>query len=791
MKIFLRRFIIIILAAASVSRAAGQNNFDNTIYTPDNLPVAVSESVKDMAYWLQKSTGKNFTVKTNERCQNKGIQLIWEKEAGLSKTVAEQLKKDGQSFYLYSQPESCTRIVGTGKNSFVNGIYTFLQELGFRWYMPGDAWTVVPSGFPKLSIDKVYTPDFQGRFYAGSGGLGAIPGTDPKNTFRDDYNIWNRRNRFSTDYSIKGHAGQLFYTDNKKVLDANPSWFCHDKVNRFGRIDISNPGVVKLFTEWALGQVKPGDSYPTIGADPADGAGGEEDCLPSGMPGIKTWSDKYFWLANEVAKRLHKTDSKTQVQIYAYAKHAAPPSFSLQQNVYPIIIPYAYQRFTTPGNFLKLWGDKMNGRPMGMYDYWNITLWSLGVPQFNIYSIPERLRLWKQYNITSINLESTNAKGPMGHAFWLTAQMMWNTNLSFDSLYNEFLQKCFGPAAGDIKRMYDRWSLNYQQVMEVDLSLQDLAKASSATRDPVILQRLGELKAYVNYLKLFYDFSNNKNSVPAYERLINYIHSIHDLRLVHSYPLLTRYIVAPKNYKGNAQSRPAKTEGRTDIEKQFQQNLKENNNSYSVSKFSFEISRAKSISSEPPANPQNLTGANSYEFNLPSAREFSLKAGATATTKLQIADTTGAILYEKNIPGAKEGYSDIRVKLPAGIYKLSFGEFGRFSRIVFPKDLAFFSSGVSYYNNGTYPLLYFYVPKDAAEIIYEDQYGPGINKRGFWIDPDGNRVNPQKIKSTVYKVTVPARYRGKIWTLSIGHRSFSMLNIPNNFSLAKFNYQED
>src|SRR5690606_32752742 len=296
-------------------------------------------------------------------------------------------------------------------------------------------------------------------------------------------------------------------------------------------------------------QVKQDESFPTIGIDPSDGAGGKDDCLPVNMPGIKTWSDKYFWLANQVANKLDKKDNKTQVQLYAYSNHAATPSFALEKNIYPIIIPYAFQNITSPENFIRTWSKKMNGRPMGIYDYWNITQWSTGIPQMNIYSIPEKLRLWKQYNVTSINLETTNGKGSTGHVLWLAGQLMWNTSLSFDSLYNDFLQKSFGPAAPDVKNMYDRWSKNYQQEMEVDLSLNDLAKASAKTKDKAIHARLNELKAYVHYLKLFYDYQADLISAAAYERLVNYVHAIHHLRLLQSSALLERYIKPPAGYK--------------------------------------------------------------------------------------------------------------------------------------------------------------------------------------------------------------------------------------------------
>lgn len=775
-------------------KVAGQLYFDNTIFVADNMPANVLESVKDMAYWLQKATGKKFVIQSGEGGRKeKSIQLLWANKAGLSKALLAQLDKDGQSFYLTVNEREGVRIIGTGLNSFNNGIYTFLHELGFRWYMPGDTWTIVPATFKKkINISKVYTPDFRDRFYAGTGGVNAIAGTDPKNTFRQDYNLWNRRNRFSTDYKVKGHSGHLFYNAYKKIFDANPSWFCHGKRNWYGRMDISNPEVVRLFTEWALTQVKPGEDFPTIGVDPSDGAGGKEDCLPANIPGIKTWSDKYFWLANQVAAKLDKKDRKTQVQLYAYANHAAPPAFALEKNVYPIIIPYAFQRLTSANNFIKLWSDKMDGRPMGIYDYWNITQWSSGVPQFNIYSIPEKFRLWKQYNITSINLETTNGKGAMGHTLWLASQMMWNTRFSFDSLYQDFLATCFGPAAPDIKRMYDRWSRNYQEEMEVNLSLHDLAAASSKTKNPAIVARLNELKAYVHYLKLFYEFQSKPSSPEAFEKIRDYIHAIHGLRLVQSSALLERYIKAPKNFKAvSDKTRDARALGTSAaiIEDQFKQDIKEHGVNYAISDFHFDIKKAKPITGEKQSNPRYLNGRNVYQFFLSSAEAFEIKVGSGKGTKLIIADASKTWV-EQMIPASKDGYTIVKVKLPQGSYTLSFGDFDRFSRIIFPSNLVFVSSGMSYYDNAGYPSHYIYVPSDVNAIVYEDKLGPGVNKRGYWINPDGKRINAQKIRNSIYQVPVPLQYRGKVWTLVMGHRSFQMLNIPNVYSIRKFQYPE-
>ncbi len=790
-----RRFSLFLIIASSIwspYQIKAQASFSYQIYTPGNLDKEVTASVVDMAYWLQQATRKKYNIKSFGNGNEAGIHLIEASQSALSSQQKNQLNRDGQSFYLVIADNSKALIIGTGTNSFINGIYTFLYELGFRWYMPGEVWTIIPSALPKnLKINKLYAPDFQSRFYAGTGGVNAIAETDPQNNFRADYNTWNRRNRFSVDYAVKGHTGQLFYSANKKILDANPSWFCNGKVHSYGRIDISNSSVVKVFTNWALGQVKPGQNFPTIGVDPSDGSGGKDDCLPANMPGIKSWSDKYFWLANRVASQLHKNDFKTQVQLYAYSDHAAPPSFALEKNVYPIIIPYAFQRITSPDNFIKIWSSKIGGRAMGMYDYWNITQWSIGVPQLNIYSIPEKLRLWKKYNITSINIETTNGKGAMGHALWLTSQMMWNTRLSFDSLYRDFLATCFGPAASDVKRMYDRWSRNYQEQMEVNLSLHDLEAASAKTKDRAILDRLSELKAYVHYLKLYYEFLANQSSTEAFDKVTNYIHAIHGLRLVQTSALLERYIKAPKNYKAvSNKNRASRIISITTIENQFKQDIKEYTANYSISDAEFDIKKAKPIADEKQSNPRYLNGRNDYRFFLPSAEEFKIEVGSTEETKLLISDGDKS-LVEKMIPASKDGYTTIKLKLPGGSYTLSFGDFARFSRIIFPSNKVFISSGIAYYDNAGFPLHYVYVPKDVDAIVYQDNLGPGVNKRGFWVDPGGQKVEAQKLQGKVYKVNVPSQYRGKVWTLNIGHRSFKMLNIPNIFSIRKFEYKEN
>lgn len=788
------RGIKLLLFVVIISAKVTAQPYQATIYIPEPRQDVsdAAMAVQDMVYWLHRATDKVYEVTTTAAAPHTGIRLQWADQADLPAAVQQQLQADGQSFYLSVDGDRSATIVGTGPNSFSNGIYTFLYELGFRWYMSGDAWTIVPDlqTAQKLKINKAYTPSFRNRSYFGTGGTRGIPEFDPQNTFRSDFEAWNRRNRYSQDFTTQGHAGGAFYRQNKKYLDQHPEYFCNQEVNRKGWLDISNREAVDYFVEWALSRVDRSDPYPVIGVEPADGSGGKDDCLPQNMPQIKNWSDKYFWLANQVAEAAEEKAPHAVVQLIAYASHAAPPHFELHRQVYPYVIPYAYQRVTAPQQLIAMWRKKLKDRPMGLYDYWNITSSSIDVPRFNIYSIPEKLKLWHQNKVSSIKLESTLAKGPMGHALWLAGQMMWDVSQDFETLYNQFLNDCFGPAAPDIRRMYDRWSKNYQGNMEWVFSKKDLDHAATRTKDPAILKRIDELGAYVQYLRLLSDYQQYPTQ-KGYGELVQYLQDIHPMRLLQTSALLRRYIKKPGDVKTKSSTVSERLADAFDSEEgedNAPDNAENSQLPYSVSHFNFDIRNATLLPGGKTHQPDNIIGPNSYQFVLPHARRLTFQAGTTKQAQFSIVDSAGMVRFSKII-AAGETNQTLNVSLPAGSYSVRFGTTGGKGRLILPADIPFFTSS-KYYSNGGYPLLYVYVPRDVAEIVYRDVKGPGVNKRGNWINPEGKTIQPTRIKYDVYRVPVPPAQRGKVWVLNIGYRGFEMLNIPGVFSLNPFLYQE-
>src|SRR4029079_15512021 len=84
-----------------------------------------------------------------------------------------QLKGLGNEPFVIAGDKDRLRIVANGEAGLCHGIYFYLEQLGVRWLIPSEAWTIVP---PRdditLSIDRVVRPAFALRAFFGTGGLG-------------------------------------------------------------------------------------------------------------------------------------------------------------------------------------------------------------------------------------------------------------------------------------------------------------------------------------------------------------------------------------------------------------------------------------------------------------------------------------------------------------------------------------------------------------------------------------------------------------------------------------------
>lgn len=716
-------------------------------------------------------------------------------------------RRTGQEFYLAINA-SKTEIKYTTQNSLENAIYTYLDMLGFRWYGPGDNWFIKPKTLSRENFTgKWLQPTFRNRSFFGTGGLnfGKMQPFDPQNDYKTKWLAWKRRNRFNADFNTAGHRGESFYLNNKALLDKNPDWFTNAKGKRNGRIKIDNPDAVNAYKAWIQKDYntlqKGNDAFIVLGVDPADGRGGADDPLPKSMPGIKNYADKWWWLANEVAGDYQK-DPRVVVSMYAYGNgpdNARVPDFKLKNNIYPVIIPYAFQSAYLPKEMVKKWADAITGQ-MGLYDYWNITQWSQGVPQFDIYTMAAKLKFWQRHKVNGIYLETTDAAGPMGHSLWLAGQMEWDLNKDFNTLYSQYLRDCFEKAAPFIKDMFDRWSKNYQDAADVAFSLQNLKNASDAVKkNSPEWKRITELKAYVHYLKMYYEHDDTQESKDAIYR---YLYSIHHLMMVQTAAFISQRYITPLD-KGNIVPSGQGIRQRTEkeIENQFNKDLATTPVPYRLATFTFDYDKVTYEAPIPNASWRFGGFQCRFFFVAPFSGKISLDAGAETNTPLKIF-TDDSVLVDEQVGTKDFDYSEdvagrtwklkrftINIQKGQTYYiQTSYG----FSRVKIntPGIVLFKNPGSADFDNYQYPVQYFYVPEDVTEIAFFDAQPEGTNRRGYLVTPDGTPLKRISAGAkNVYKVVVDQKYRGKIWTADFGHPNWRFLNIPNITSLQKFGYE--
>ncbi|SEA65974.1 DUF6623 family protein [Nitrosospira multiformis] len=772
--------------------------FGGKIYTSE-----IKDSVTDMQGILSKYTGHEFRIETLSTESNEGIYLIKE----------ELNEQTGQRFYLKKEGLHKAILKYTVDTSLDNAIYTFLDLLGFRWYGPGENWFHSPRNLNPKGFDKYIEPSFRNRDFSPSGGVSYSPPYDPQNTFVSDWDLWRKRNRYNSDFYPQGHAGIAFSLalkddaiKHERKLDAR--WFCSGGIDT-GRIKIEVPEAVEAYKEWARGLYHEERTFNCIGVEPEDGAGGADDCLPAGMD-IENFSEKWFWLANEVAKEFDPEDKRTVVSMFAYGNDAKVPRFPLQPNVYPIIIPYAFQSTYVPNEMIREWRKAVDGM-MGIYDYWNITQWSKGLPQFDIYTIQPKIALWNEYKIEGILCESTWGAGPMGHAHWLAGQLEFDATKNFDELYTQYLTDCFAAGASDMRKMFDRWSLQYQGIGEISLSLADLKAAlEKVLANGIEYKRILELAAYIHYMRLYYE----QKTVEDFNRTIQYLDAIHHLRMVQTAPMRqTGYIRVP-GWETNPDYNMVQATYES-IYRQFEKDLADYPVKYTLIDFNFDNTKASPTPDQPV--PQFWFGKEIIYYLQPKASgPIMIQLAATVEVVLKVY-TDDEVLFKEEIkqrtstePGDFDYEFDWGTILPDGTsqwhyfakdvmfhvergQKYTIRASGGYIKMRFPGHELFFQSfGSQVYDNHDYPTCYFYVPGSATEIIFEDiQRFNRESGRGSMVPPGGSQpLTRELLYEHIYRVPVAEEFRGKIWKAVFGHPNYRLLNIPNIGSLVPFNYSE-
>ncbi|MCO5233749.1 MAG: DUF4838 domain-containing protein [Chitinophagales bacterium] len=414
------------------------------------------------------------------------------------------------------------------------------------WYHPNPWWRIKSEPFTTSnpSVQNIrFRPQYGFSFYI-----------DPNThlSVKDVWDSWIHKNAFSTLPNPAAHNWQAFISTYKDLFSAHPEYLAEKDGKRLGygktsKLCVSNPDVQKLYIQYTKDRILKNPEIDMFSVEPSDGAG---HCTCNNCTKIGSVSNQVFYLANIIAKGIKNIFPNKTLGLYAYYFHADVPSFPLEDNILVLVAPQGFQDFySAPLGLLNAWYDRHKN--IGVRGY-------LAIPQWKA----EQPRVYKDYFFNEVlfaaNINSKFVEYETGTSLntilfsTLLSKISKNPSLTWEEVFDKFLNDCFPSSKIPMERLFNRW-FNEAWIKggdEILYSLYDINEASKLTKNRHELQRIRDLKAYVNYLIIYEDFSLNKNNKAAVIKLFDYLYNSSNRNIVNVYALTRLLEKYYNNYDG-------------------------------------------------------------------------------------------------------------------------------------------------------------------------------------------------------------------------------------------------
>ncbi len=381
------------------------------------------------------------------------------------------------------------------------GVYRFLEQyLGIRWYMPGPLGEVVPprKNITLPAIDLNVAPVISYR-YVWMCNFAVSP--------RDA--LWYRRSGFGGRYPVQIIDSFALFL---KYKDSHPEYFAlvdgkRDFTNRCasrggGHLCLSNPVVVK---QWAKDITAYFKSHPEAGIFPVvpnDGLSRICECpdcqadLTPGTPKSGRFSNHIWKFVAKVAKEVAKTCPGKYLGCLAYEGYSDPPTAldRLPENVVVMLCKAEHMNYPCSTGYrgkATEWLKKTNRIYFWDYYLYHWKPWC-NLPIFYGDFIADDIKYLVSIHspgefIEAENFGNTNQiKYPgMQHLnLYLTGKLMWNPDVDFSSMLEEYYRLFYGPASEPMRKF---WTIAADSLKKTPSKNKKIVPADIFTR-PVLDQ---------------------------------------------------------------------------------------------------------------------------------------------------------------------------------------------------------------------------------------------------------------------------------------------------------------
>jgi len=527
-------------------RAGGQEILINISADGEAEADSLAAVAEDFVAEIKKAGNFEFKIKKDKKEKEEQIiNLILRSRADeLEIKYPKTLRTYNPEGYYIKSSSDRINFIGNSALSLQHAIFDYLEQLGYRYFMPGQAWQIVPSvTSPFIRYEKLTQPFFEFRSFAN--GQGYYRNKKVEN----DFNFWAKANRLGGSFPIRiGHSYQTIVSNNLETFKRHPEYFA-DKVDKTNspaaaKFNVANDQLVELVIKDAKKRLdvfrKTGQFMNMVSMEPSDGGGfcTSKECLKIGST-----SDQVFYLTNAVARAIQKEYPGIWVGNLAYNEHIEPTKYDLEPNVFVMVTNGFNRTKYTTNELIEKWNKK--AAKVGVYEYLSVYAWDNDLPgRSNATKLEFLKKSIKEYYESGarVYLAETNIGWiSKGLGQYVASKLLWDYRLDVDSLANDFYIKSFGDAAPVMKRLFKSWESNSGGLISDNALAEWLGmvnKADQMVNDNQVKKRLNYIKTYLHYLVLYKKLKTNPTTENL-NKVMNFAYRTFDMSAFATVPVMT------------------------------------------------------------------------------------------------------------------------------------------------------------------------------------------------------------------------------------------------------------
>ncbi len=700
-----------------------------------------------------------------------------------------------QGYEIKSHPQGIY-LIGATPQGVTYAVSELLEQLGYRYFFAPEEWEIIPEN-PDLSFSGYIreTPDFYHRW------IWPTFGYWPEYKNNDSWDAMNRNIGYMLNTR---HMYAKFVQDNKSVFDAHPEYYAlYEGKRTSDKLCISNPGLQQTFVNYVVKQFEKNPKLESFSADPSDRRGWCECdvCAKMGTP-----STRAVFLANQAAEAVSKRFKNKRIGMYAYNFHSAPPEI----DVHPDVVVSVATEFIRWGQDLSdiIAGWQAKKAHVGIREYYSLGNWPPEIPggssgsrlEYLRTSIPDFYNKGARY----LSAESGDEWGANGLGYYLAAKMMWNVKQAdqLESLKQDFLTKCFGAAAPDMKVFYNLVDGSKRRPLSTDLvgrmyrALDQALK--NKTLDSKMIKRINNLVLYTRECELMLLFENGKTA-DKYMDLINHSIAIKKTRMVHTHGIYKEPRYAPSTIRSQLPPfdwkniDPPYGEIPSILKNGIAQNPLLD---FETVEFSNKLIPVKIPGESKPGTIGNIRDYRKFYVwseGEPSGIPIKVTGGLLnayrdrGNVNISLYQIGGAsdegmveTLVQSDISLPPDGNEHTAILRPKykGLHLVTINDGNNQTQVDWPEK-AWMMMPVQNENEGeTRGDFFFYVPKNTKVIGFYAN-----TTTGSIIDPNGKKTIDLTKVMGYFSVPVPQGMDGKVWSLSKFRGTIRLLTVPPYLSL--------